>query len=81
MIHGTNRPAGVGMEVTHGCMRIFPEDTDGLFHRVAPGKPVRIVNEQHKVDRSNGQLYVKLHRPLKATDCLVNEPDRTGLAR
>jgi L,D-transpeptidase ErfK/SrfK len=38
LIHGTNRPAGVGMQVTHGCIRMFPEDIEFLFDQVASFK-------------------------------------------
>ena len=49
LIHSTNRPAGVGMRVTHGCIRMFPEDIEYLFARVAVNAPVRIVNEPVKI--------------------------------
>ena len=45
LIHGTNRPAGVGMRVTHGCLRMIPEDIRYLFEYVAVNTPVRIINE------------------------------------
>ena len=35
LIHGTNRPAGVGMQVTHGCIRMYPEDIEQFFKIVA----------------------------------------------
>ena len=28
LIHGTNKPRGVGMQVTHGCLRMLPEDIE-----------------------------------------------------
>ena len=81
MIHGTNKPAGVGMQVTHGCMRLYPEDIEELFKRVAVDTPVRIVNQPHKVGWDGGRLYVEVHPPLEASDTGVFEPDRTALAR
>ncbi|HXQ64471.1 MAG TPA: L,D-transpeptidase family protein [Steroidobacteraceae bacterium] len=81
LIHGTNKPAGVGMQVTHGCMRLYPEDIEELFKRVAVDTPVRIINQPHKVGWAGGQLYVEVHPPLEATDSGVYEPDRTALAR
>lgn len=81
MIHGTNRPAGVGMQVTHGCMRLYPEDIEELFKRVAVDTPVRILNQPHKVGWDGGQLFVEVHPPLEASDTGVFEPDRTALAR
>ncbi len=35
LIHGTNKPAGVGMRSSHGCIRLYPEDIEALFGRVA----------------------------------------------
>src|SRR5690606_28210129 len=45
LIHGTNRPAGVGLRVSAGCIRLYPEHIEALFERVPRGTPVRIVNE------------------------------------
>jgi L,D-transpeptidase ErfK/SrfK len=81
LIHGTNRPAGVGMQATHGCMRLYPEHIEALFGMVAVGTPVRIVNQPQKVGWDGGRLFVEVHRPLENTDSVVVEPDRTALAR
>ncbi len=81
LIHGTNKPAGVGMQVTHGCMRLYPEHIEELFKMVAVDTPVRLVNQPHKVGWSEGRLYVEVHPPLEATSSAVVEPDRTSLAR
>ena len=81
LIHGTNKPAGVGMQVTHGCMRLYPEHIEEFFKMVAVDTPVRIVNQPHKVGWSDGRLYVEVHPPLEATSSAVVEPDRTSLAR
>ena len=81
LIHGTNKPAGVGMQVTHGCMRLYPEHIDELFHLVAVDTPVRIVNQPHKVGWSGGRLFVEVHPPLEATSSAVVAPDRSSLAR
>ncbi len=81
LIHGTNKPAGVGMQVTHGCMRLYPEHIEELFKMVAVDTPVRLVNQPHKVGWSEGQLYVEVHPPLEATSSAVIEPDRSSLAR
>ena len=81
LIHGTNKPAGVGMQVTHGCMRLYPEHIEELFKMVAVDTPVRLVNQPHKVGWSDGRLYVEVHPPLEATDSSIVAPDRTALAR
>tara|TARA_B100000700_G_scaffold186591_1_gene205616 strand:+ start:15019 stop:16113 length:1095 start_codon:yes stop_codon:yes gene_type:complete len=48
LIHGTNRPAGVGMRVSHGCIRMLPEDIADLIYRVPVGTPVRLINQPVK---------------------------------
>ena len=64
LIHGTNRPAGVGMKVTHGCMRMYPEDIEWLYSVVAVGTPVRIVDQPVKMGWLDGTLYMEVHAPL-----------------
>jgi L,D-transpeptidase ErfK/SrfK len=64
-IHGTNRPDGVGMRVTHGCIRLFPEDIKSLFDQVPVGTPVRLVNEPYKVGWLAGTLYLEAHPLLE----------------
>jgi L,D-transpeptidase ErfK/SrfK len=64
LIHGTNKPAGIGMRVSHGCIRLFPEDIAALFDRVAVGTPVLIVNQPYKMGWGQGGLYVEAHPPL-----------------
>jgi len=66
LIHGTNRPAGVGMRVTHGCVRMFPEDIAYLFDQVAVNMPVRIINEPVKLGWDGDMLVIEAHRVLDA---------------
>jgi len=61
LIHGTNRPAGVGMRVTHGCVRMFPEDIEYLFTKVDVKTAVRIVNEPVKMGWDGDQLVMEVH--------------------
>ena len=64
LIHGTNKPAGVGMQVTHGCMRLYPEDIEALFPLVPLRTPVRIINEPVKLGWVGDELYMEAYRPL-----------------
>jgi len=65
LIHGTNRPSGVGMRVTHGCIRMFPEDIEALFARVPVGTSVHIVNQPFKLGwDETGALVLEVHPPL-----------------
>ncbi|MEA3410093.1 MAG: L,D-transpeptidase family protein [Pseudomonadota bacterium] len=64
LMHGTNKPAGIGMQVTHGCIRLFPEDIESLYEGVPLGTPVRIVNQPYKTGWLNGELYLEVHPTL-----------------
>ena len=64
LIHGTNQPYGVGIRVSHGCVRLYPEDIARLFPLVPMGTPVRIINEPYVAGWRDGQLYLEAHQPL-----------------
>ena len=66
LIHGTNNPIAVGLAVTHGCIRMYPEDIEALFPLVPVGTPVRIVNEPVKVAWVDGELLLEAHPPVDA---------------
>jgi len=66
LIHGTNNPIAVGLAVTHGCIRMYPEDVEALYPRVPVGTEVRIINEPVKVAWVNGELLVEVHPPVDA---------------
>ncbi|WP_458524592.1 L,D-transpeptidase family protein [Onishia taeanensis] len=68
LIHGTNRPDGIGMRVTHGCIRMLPEDVEALFEKVGVGTQVRLINEPFKLGWSNGTLYVQAYPYLDEED-------------
>ena len=67
LIHGTNNEYGIGMQVTHGCMRMYAPDIQRLYQTVPVGTPVRIVNQPYKVGWRNGVLYVEVHPWLEGT--------------
>jgi L,D-transpeptidase ErfK/SrfK len=64
LIHGTNQPYGVGMRVSHGCVRLYPENIEALFELVDVGEPVVIVNEPFLAGQLNGVTYFEAHAPL-----------------
>lgn len=64
LLHGTNKPYGVGMRVSHGCLRLYPEDIARLFDEVPLGTEVRIVNQPYLAGSRDGQLYLEAHAPL-----------------
>ena len=64
LIHGTNKPSGVGMRVTHGCIRMFPEDIEALYKTVPAGTAVTIVNQPYKLGWTADGLYLEAHPQL-----------------
>jgi len=64
LIHSTNKPYGVGMRVTHGCLRMYPEDIERLYEGIPVGTPVQLVNQPIKLGWLAGSLFVELHPPL-----------------
>ena len=64
LIHGTNKPWGIGMRVSHGCIRLYPEDIAELFQKVKVGTPVNIINKPYKIGGADGVLYLEAHPPL-----------------
>lgn len=74
LIHGTNNPIAVGMAITHGCIRMYPEDIAELFPMVAVGTPVYLINEPVKVAWVAGELLLEAHPPVDAQG-QTREPD------
>ena len=64
LLHGTNKPYGVGMRVSHGCVRLYPEDIAELFGEVPVGTQVRVINQPYVAGWQDGQLYLEAHAPL-----------------
>ena len=61
LIHGTNKPFGLGMRVSHGCVRMYPEDIVSMFESVPVDTPVHVVNQPVKSGWRDGVLYVEVH--------------------
>jgi len=73
LIHGTDKPYGIGMRVTHGCMRLYPQDIERVFHTVPVGTPVRLVNEPFKVGIAGHQVYLEAHPHLEEDAAKFND--------
>ena len=71
LIHGTNRPAGVGMRVSHGCIRMFPEDIEFLFQHITVNTVVRIINAPVKIGWDGEDLVAEVHPLLETPQLLV----------
>lgn len=65
LIHGTNNPIAVGMAVTHGCVRMYPEDIEALFPLVPVGTKVSLINEPIKLGDANGEFWLEAHPAIR----------------
>ena len=65
LMHGTNKPYGVGMRVSHGCIRLYPEDIEGLFDLVPVGTSVTVVNQPYLLGWQDDILFVQAYGPLE----------------
>lgn len=61
LIHGTNRPWAIGRKVTHGCIRLYPEDIPKLYEIVPIGTEVIITRQPVKVGKLGDEVYVEVH--------------------
>ena len=65
LIHGTNKPYGVGMQISHGCVRLYPEDIEALFHQLPVGTRVRIINQPYLLGWNKEMLFLEAHKPIQ----------------
>ncbi len=68
LLHGTNKAYGVGMQVSHGCIRLYPAAIESLFSQVPNGTRVELINQPYKAGVHQGRLYVEVHPPLGEND-------------
>ncbi len=62
LIHGTNSPFGIGRQVSHGCIRLYPRDIRELYSLTLPGTKARVVYQPVKVGLYGGEVYVEVHK-------------------
>lgn len=77
-IHGTNKPLGVGRRVSHGCIRMYPEDVATLYPIVPQGTIVRITYEPIKVGWGNGVCWVQVFDDF---DNKIDDPLKEAMRR
>jgi L,D-transpeptidase ErfK/SrfK len=65
LIHGTNKPYGIGLRSSHGCMRLYPEDIEKLYFMAPDGMPVRVVNQPFVFGFHDKQLYLQGYTVLE----------------
>ena len=65
LIHGTNKPYGVGMRSSHGCMRLYPEDIAVFFDLIPIGTKVTVVNQPYLFGWRDGTLYMQAYAVME----------------
>ena len=68
LIHGTNRPFSIGMRVSHGCIRLYPEDISELYALAEKGMPVNLVHQRVKMGWRGDRLYMEVHPEAKVDE-------------
>ncbi|MBP1734479.1 MAG: ErfK/YbiS/YcfS/YnhG family protein [Deltaproteobacteria bacterium] len=79
LIHGTNKPASIGLRATNGCIRLYPEDVEKLYENTPLKTPVRIVNQPYLLGQCNGVLYLEVHSPPEDLDAVEFDKTYTKL--
>lgn len=70
VIHGTNKPYGIGRRVSSGCIRLYPEDIESFFGEIEIGTPVTVVDQAVKLGWADGELYMEIHPTVAEGDQL-----------
>jgi len=68
LIHGTNKPASIGLRATNGCIRLYPEDVEKLYENTPVKTPVSIVKQPYLLGQWNGVVYMEVHAPPEHLD-------------
>lgn len=80
-IHGTNIPWGIGMLVSHGCLRLYPEDIARLYPEVPVGTKVHFVYQPVKIGTRAGETFVEAHADVYGYTRSLSADARTALRR
>jgi L,D-transpeptidase ErfK/SrfK len=70
LIHGTNKPDGIGRNVSHGCLHLYPEDIARLYREVPVGTPVRVLDQAVEAEWVGDTLFLAVHPSKVAADQL-----------
>ena len=68
LIHGTNKPASIGLRATNGCIRLYPENIKKLYENTPVKTPVRFVNQPYLIGQRDGVVYMEVHTPPEDLD-------------
>ena len=70
LIHGTNKPWGVGRRVSSGCVRMYPEDVELLYELIDVGTKVTVIDQPVKLGWIGGELFMEAHPTQEQSDQL-----------
>lgn len=73
LIHGTNKPASIGLNATNGCLRLYPENVKLLYDDTPVKTPVVIVDQPYLLGQRDGMLYLEAHTPLEDSGAIELE--------
>lgn len=79
LIHGTNRPHGIGLRSSHGCIRMYPEDIEVLFNTVKKGTKVTVIDTPYKLGWLNNILYLEVTPTQEQIDDIANHREPEAL--
>lgn len=65
LLHGTNEQTGIGMRVTHGCMRFYPQHIEQLYDIVPTNTMVTFLNQPVKYGIAENDILIEVHPPLE----------------
>lgn len=68
LIHGTNKPASIGLNATNGCLRLYPEHVKKLYENTPVNTPVNITYQPYLIGRSGGMVYMEVHTSLDKSE-------------
>ena len=77
LIHGSNKPWGVGRRVSSGCMRMYPENVVDFFEMVPVGTRVAIVDQPILVGWLDDGLYLEANPTYSQSVDIENGLDIT----
>ncbi len=82
LIHGTNKDFGIGLRVSSGCIRMFPEDIEFLFEQLPVGTPITIVDQPVKQSVEPGQeMIFEVHEPLSRSEEEMGQATKLELSK
>jgi L,D-transpeptidase ErfK/SrfK len=78
LIHGTNTPWGIGRRTSRGCIRMYPEDIEWLFHKAPIGTQVTVVDQPVKLGWKDGDLYIEVQPSTMQIDTMEETSQSPG---